>query len=174
EDRPREPRPPREDRPREDRPREPRPPRDARPHEEGGAPVDINAADTQILSTSRNLYITLGREDGVPDMTALIKKLSEMSGVDMGHFTGHGDVRDHSSHVEVDLEVADQVVAGVNGKPRGDKTFVPEGQTEPVPQTILCELARSQGGDRGPRRGGGSDRDRGRGGRGRGPRRDRH
>jgi ATP-dependent RNA helicase DeaD len=125
---------------------------------EGEAPGAAPEAEA-APETSRNLYVSLGREDGIADLTALIAKLSELSGVDIGHFNGHGAVRDHSSHVEVDIEVADKVVAGVHGKPRGDRTFVPEGQTEAVPMTIVCEPARSSSG--GPRRGG----------RGRGPRR---
>jgi ATP-dependent RNA helicase DeaD len=187
---PREPRPPRDDRPREARP--PLPPRDdadmardttrdisAIDDSSLDAPRDERMGDAGVEANSRNLYVTLGREDGVPDLTALIAKLGELSGVDAGHFTGHGDVRDHSSHIEVDIEVADKVVAGVHGKPRGTKTYIPEGQTEPVPQTIVCEPAKSGPGGggrgRGPR--GGRDRDDrggrggGRGGRGRGPRR---
>jgi ATP-dependent RNA helicase DeaD len=125
------------------------------------APEDGEAPEGAEPATSRNLYVSLGREDGVADLTALIAKLSELSGVDIGHFNGHGTVRDHSSHLEVDIEVADQVIAGVHGKPRGEKTYVPEGQTDPVPQTIVCEPAKS--GPGGGRRHGG--------GRGRGPRR---
>ena len=168
-------RPPRDDRPprppRDDRP--PRPRRDDdRPREARSDAVapDLEAAETQVVSTSRNLYVTLGREDGIADLTALIAKLAELSGVDAGHFTGHGDVRDHSSHLEVDLEAADQVIAGVNGKPRGSKTYVPEGGGDPVPMTIVCEPAKSGPGG-GRRHGGDRGRDRDRGGRGRGPRR---
>ncbi len=196
-------RPPRDDRgPPRDRPpppretrddRPPRPPRDDAADMARATTRDINAIDDSegaapregdagVEANSKNLYVTLGREDGMADLTALIAKLGELSGVDAGHFTGHGDVRDHSSHIEVDIEVADKVVAGVNGKPRGTKTYVPEGQTEPVPMTIVCEPAKSGPGGGGRRRqggggGGGRDRDdrggRGgaRGGRGRGPRR---
>ncbi|MBI1947368.1 MAG: DEAD/DEAH box helicase [Deltaproteobacteria bacterium] len=179
---PRADRPPRdrgERRPRFDRPRDERP--------EGAPPVGAEGVEvaagepagepTVDDASARNLYVTLGREDGVADLTALIAKLAALSGVDAGHFTGHGDVRDHSSHVEVDAEVAEAVVAGVHGKPRGDKTYVPEGATEAVPQTILCEPAKSgprRGGERGDRGGRGGDRgdrDGRRGGRGRGPRR---
>lgn len=88
--------------------------------------------------------------------------MSELSGVDTAHFTGEGAVRDHSSHVEVDVEVAERIIAGVHGKLRPGKTMVPEGATEPVPATVLCEIGRGRGpggGDRGRRGGrGGSDR----------------
>jgi ATP-dependent RNA helicase DeaD len=168
-------RPPREARPARPPPREPR--ADRGPRTDGGRDRPrraegegaLVAGDGGVDANSKNLYVTLGRQDGVADLTALIAKLSELSGVDAGHFTGHGDVRDHSSHIEVDIEVADQVVAGVNGKPRGTKTFVPEGGGDAVPQTILCEPARSGPGGGGRRREGGRGRDGG--GRGRGPRR---
>ena len=176
---------PRLERPRDDRPRDPAPPRDDRPREP--RPPRAEAADGVAPQAGdeakgSNLYVTLGREDGIPDLTALIAKLGELSGVDAGHFTGIGDVRDHSSHIEVDAEVAARVVAGVNGKPRGSKTYVPEAGGDPLPQTISCEPAKSGPGS-GRRRegGGGRGRDRGGreggreggrdGGRGRGPRR---
>ncbi len=65
-----------------------------------------------------NLYVTLGRNDDIDDLSALAKLMSDMSGVDMGHFTGEGDLRDSSSHVQVDTEVADEIIAGVHGKLR--------------------------------------------------------
>lgn len=65
-----------------------------------------------------NLYVSLGRDDGLADFHGLVSLMSAMSGVDIGHFTGAGDLRGHSSHVEVDAEVADQVIAGVHGKLR--------------------------------------------------------
>lgn len=161
---------PRADRPPRDRgerrPRFERPRDDRRDQPEAAATpegTEPRADEAPADDSARNLYVTLGRDDGVADLTALIAKLSALSGVDAGHFTGHGDVRDHSSHIEVDAEVADQVVAGVHGKPRGDKTVTPEGGGEPVPATILCEPAKA--GPRGGRRGGPGQR------RGRGPRR---
>ncbi len=69
-------------------------------------------------ASATNLYVTLGRSDGVSDLGALTKMLSEWSGVDSAHFTGAGDVRDHSSHIEVDAEVAERVIAAVNGRAR--------------------------------------------------------
>jgi ATP-dependent RNA helicase DeaD len=131
----------------ERRPREAREPRGRRPRferPEGEAPAAEGAearpeGEDATLSPARDerprreprpprqpetdavtLYVTLGRDDGVADLSALIQKLSQLSGVDAGHFTGRGDVRDHSSHIEVDPESADQIAAGVHGKPRGD------------------------------------------------------
>ncbi|MCC7074661.1 MAG: DEAD/DEAH box helicase [Deltaproteobacteria bacterium] len=154
----------------ERRPRFERPPEERRDQADAGAaperaqvPAGDAAADATADSGARNLYVTLGRDDGVADLTALIAKLAELSGVDAGHFTGHGDVRDHSSHIEVDAEVSEQVVAGVHGKPRGDKMIAPDGGGDPVPATILCEPAKA--GPRDGRRGGQGHR------RGRGPRR---
>jgi hypothetical protein len=185
-------RPPREDRPRrEERPRRDRDERPRRePRPEG---ADVNSDDAQgppaDIGAATNLYVTLGQRDGFADLLALAKYLGELSGVDAAHFTGAGSVRDHSSHIEVDHDVADAVIAGVHGKARPGPTPVKEGADTPVaqaptrdplapvmeseadagaaaategPRTILCERARSQGGDR--RRGGfRGDRDRGRG-----------
>ena len=143
-------------------------PRDGERAEEEGAPAEDGEARAEEAEgpAAANLYVTVGRQDGLADLTALIAKLSEMSGVDIGHFTGAGDLRDHSSHVEVDLEVADQVIAGVHGQPRGPapEAAAPEGEggeeAEAGPRTIVCERAKP----RRPQRGRG-------GGRGRGPRR---
>jgi hypothetical protein len=138
-----------------------------------------------LISPATNLYVTLGRADGVTDLMALTKVLADMSGVDNSHFTGAGEVRDHSAHLEVDNEVADKIIAAVHGKARPGQpppaAAVTEGEppAEAAPiRTIVCERAKSQPGDR-RRRSGGGDRDRDRdrdrggrgGGRGRGPRR---
>jgi ATP-dependent RNA helicase DeaD len=165
-DRPRDDRPrddrPRDDRPRDDRPRDDRPrddrPREARPRRDDDAPP--------VDTGSRNLYVTLGKADGVADLTALAAKLAAMAGVDTAHFTGQGDVRDHSAHVEVDKEVAEKIIASVHGQVRGGVSPPKEDGTPGEPRTILCELAKTQPGERRPRR---FDRgDRG----DRGPRRD--
>lgn len=174
---PRADRPPRPERaPRSDRGE--RRPRDDAPAAEGvaaQAPTSDVVDDAPGVddSTARNLYVSLGREDGINDLIELAHRMGELSGVDVAHFTGDGTVRDHSSHVEVDAEVADKIIAGVHGKPRPGKTMIPDDGGEPVPATIVCELGRG----RGPRRGGGGGRDRGgrgdRGPRSRGPRRGR-
>ena len=138
---------PRDDRPRDDRPRDDRP-RDDRPRDD--API--------VDDGSANLYVTLGRVDGPTDLVGLAQLMSELSGVDSAHFTGAGDLRDHSSHIEVDTEVADQIVAGVVGKrrPGADqveeyaKSLPPEEVTKKLAAIISCERARPK-----PRRGGG-------------------
>lgn len=127
--------------------RDERPRREERPRrdEEDRAPRDGDGDDSGPKSA--NLYVTLGRDDGLEDMTALIAKLSEMSGVDIGHFTGAGDVRDHSSHVEVDPEVAEQVTSKVHGQPRGGDEDVEEADDDEDgedrgPRLIKCERAK--------------------------------
>ena len=181
---------------RSDRPaprREERAPRDpamaAAPRAEG--PADDEAP---LLSPATNLYVTVGLKDGVTDILALAKYLGELSGVDAAHFTGAGAVRDHSSHIEVDNDVADAVIAGCHGKvkpgPQPVRADAPSAEaTAPVrdplapvmegddvaaaaapeaPRTIVCERAKSQSSAGGNRRrfdGGGRGRDGG--GRGR-------
>ena len=77
------------------------------------------------------LYITLGQNDGIKDLTSLASHLSVTTGVDLGHFTGMGHVRETSSHVEVDTEVASSIIECMNGKPRGSGS-----------EKVLCEVAR--------------------------------
>ncbi len=79
----------------------------------------------------KQIYITLGRQDGFQDLTALANHVSEISKIDLGHFTGSGNLRDTSSHLEVDTEVAEQIKAAVHGQPR------PSGVTE----TLICDVA---------------------------------
>jgi ATP-dependent RNA helicase DeaD len=173
------------------------------PRSEGGAPagertdepVDEpnadhghDAAEAPLAPpAATNLYVTLGRADGVADLGALTKLLSEWSGVDTAHFTGAGDVRDHSAHLEVDTEVADKIIAVVHGRARApravDTATVPatptvDGEATTAvaaaePRPIVCERAKSQPGDR--RRGrDGFGRGPDRRGRGRGGPRGRH
>jgi ATP-dependent RNA helicase DeaD len=161
---------PRGDAPRADGPRvdgDRPPPRERGPVED--APIDDSA--------SANLYVTLGRVDGPTDLIGLAQLMGELSGVDVAHFTGAGDLRDHSSHIEVDTEVADQIVAGVVGKRRPGaekveeyaRTLPPEEVTKKLTAIISCERARPK-----PRRsGGGRDGGRDGGGRGGGGRRPR-
>jgi ATP-dependent RNA helicase DeaD len=190
---------PRPDRP-ERAPRADRPERgDAPPAAEAGAPVEgrderDDRADRGVdhddgdgaAAAATNLYVTLGRADGVADLGALTKLLADWSGVDSAHFTGAGDVRDHSAHLEVDTEVADKIIAAVHGRaraPRAGDAAAPSAEARaaardplapvvdgeapaaaaaPEPRPIVCERAKSQPGDR--RRSRGSDRRRGRGG----------
>jgi ATP-dependent RNA helicase DeaD len=161
------------------------------------APRTDGPADDEapLLSPATNLYVTVGLKDGVTDILALAKYLGELSGVDAAHFTGAGAVRDHSSHIEVDNDVADAVIAGCHGKvkpgPQPVRADAPSAEaTAPVrdplapvmegdvaaaadaapeaPRTIVCERAKSQSSAGGSRRrfdGGGRGRDGG--GRGR-------
>ena len=173
--------------------REERAPRDpamaAAPRTDG--PADDEAP---LLSPATNLYVTVGLKDGVTDILALAKYLGELSGVDAAHFTGAGAVRDHSSHIEVDNEVADAVIAGCHGKvkpgPQPVRADAPSAEaTAPVrdplapvmegdvaaaaeaapeaPRTIVCERAKSQSSGGSRRRFDGGGRGRDGGGRGR-------
>ena len=78
----------------------------------------------------QDLYVTLGRSDGFEELSQLAQHVSELSGVDFGHFTGSGNLRDTSSHLEVDHEVADTVKEKIHGLER------PSGVTE----TITCDF----------------------------------
>ena len=196
---PREPR--RDDRAREERaPRPPREPRADLPPPSRAATEGLtgDGADGEAVleATATNLYVTLGRADGIADLPGLAKFLGDMAGVDVAHFTGAGTVRDHSSHIEVDNDVAEKIIAAANGKPRpvvegAPKPIDPNAEsaeakapvTDPLaavvegegrqtrapegPRPITVEKAKSQGGA--PRRSGGGGRDRGgdRGGRSR-------
>ncbi|MES2503885.1 MAG: DEAD/DEAH box helicase [Myxococcota bacterium] len=78
----------------------------------------------------RQIYITLGKLDGFEDLTQLANHMSELSKIDLGHFTGAGNLRDTSSHLEVDTEVAEQIKTAVHGLPRAS------GVTE----TLTCDF----------------------------------
>ncbi|MEI6806385.1 MAG: DEAD/DEAH box helicase [Myxococcaceae bacterium] len=79
----------------------------------------------------KQIYVTLGRQDGFNDLTALANHVSELSKIDLGHFTGSGNLRDTSSHLEVDTEVAEKIKTAVHGLPRAS------GVTE----TLICDIA---------------------------------
>ncbi len=95
--------------------REPRPPRQPREVKE---------------SPFKELYVTLGRSDGFQDLTSLAQHVSDITHVDVGHFTGGGNLRDTSSHIEVDAEVASKIREALHGQPRSS------GVTE----TITCDF----------------------------------
>ena len=42
--------------------------------------------------------------------------LAGIAGVDPAQFTGAGNLRDHSSHIEVDKEISEKVKDSINGK----------------------------------------------------------
>ncbi|HXW53015.1 MAG TPA: hypothetical protein VEL47_02790, partial [Myxococcota bacterium] len=85
------------------------------------------------------LYITLGKRDGFVDLASLAQYLSEKSGVDLGHFSGSGMVRDHSAHVEVDEDVAETIINALHNSER-PKTKELEGEEAQSP--VICEKAR--------------------------------
>ena len=80
------------------------------------------------------LYVTLGRKDGFLDLTALAQYISDLSKVDLGHFSGGGMIRDTSAHIEVDDDVAEEVIKAVHASPR------PNAQDENNP--VVCERAK--------------------------------
>lgn len=91
------------------------------------------------------LYVTLGRKDGLNDLASLANFLSDKSGVDLGHFSGSGMIRDTSAHIEVDDDVAEDIIKSVHETPRPSQTAGEE------PALIVCERARqTQGHHRRP------------------------
>ncbi len=119
------------------REREPRPANPAAEHSPRPSAPEEKEADSSVT----RLYITLGREDDFHDLADLAQFLSESSGVDLGHFLGTGMIRDHSAHIEVDADVADQVINALHNKkkPGADENSA----DSPV---IVCERARQSTG----------------------------
>jgi hypothetical protein len=91
--------------------------------------------EEKSASGSTRLYVTLGRQDGFNDLASLAQFLSERSSVDLGHFSGSGMLRDRSTHVEVDDEVAQRIIDAVHNSPRPELN-----QNDRAP--IVCERAR--------------------------------
>lgn len=85
------------------------------------------------------LYVTLGRRDGLYDLASLAQYLSDKSGVDLGHFSGSGMIRDTSAHIEVDDDVAEDIIKALNDSPRPSSEAT-EHLKEPNP--VVCERAR--------------------------------
>lgn len=104
-----------------------------------GANDDMEAGD-EPREDFKRLYITLGRNDGFASLSSLMHYISLTSGVDLGHFTGMGHVRDTSSHVEVDMEVAGAIINAMNGRSKSTSA-APSESGEPAP-TVLCEEAK--------------------------------
>jgi ATP-dependent RNA helicase DeaD len=92
--------------------------------------------DTQDESGISRIYITLGRRDNFHDLASLAQYLSEKSGVDLGHFSGSGMVRDNSAHIEVDSDVAQNIISALNDTLRPGSTEGDEGSK------IVCERAK--------------------------------
>ncbi len=101
-------------------------------------PAPLSAQNFESEFT--RLYVTLGRQDGIADLTQLVHHLSLETGVDIGHFTGMGNVRDTSSHVEVDTEIAEKIIQVMNGR---HKAVDPQKTTkDEASLIILCEVAK--------------------------------
>ncbi|MCA9508768.1 MAG: hypothetical protein KC505_10150, partial [Myxococcales bacterium] len=84
------------------------------------------------------LYITLGRQDDFHDLADLAQYLSTASGVDLGHFSGSGMIRDTSAHIEVDADVANKIIEVINNSPRPHAS----SEQEEGGELIVCERAR--------------------------------
>lgn len=104
--------------------------RDSRPRSE--EPRENRPENTGIT----RLYITLGRQDKFNDLASLAQYLSEKSSVDLGHFSGSGMIRDNSAHIEVDDDVAETIIAALNGTPR------PHAEASEGENNVICERAR--------------------------------
>ena len=61
----------------------------------------------------------------------------EKSGVDLGHFTGDGNLRDHSSHIEVDAEVAQSIIDSISGSQRETQKHLTDENAK-----LVCEISR--------------------------------
>ncbi len=108
---------------------------------EVSARIEATPAPAQNFESEfTRLYVTLGRQDGFADLTQLVHHLSMETGVDIGHFTGMGNVRDTSSHVEVDTEVSLKIIQAMNGR---HKVSNPQkSNQDETAITILCEVAK--------------------------------
>lgn len=95
------------------------------------------------------LYITLGRRDGFSDLAGLAQYLSERSSVDLGHFSGGGMIRDTSAHIEVDDDVAANIITSLHNSARPQTL---ENTSAEIPATIICEEARATSAPRHHRR----------------------
>jgi len=105
-------------------------------------PAPENPPEHRSEEQAQSLYINLGRDDGFNSVQDLIDYLSGQSKVDIGHFTMVGQVRDHSSHIEVDSEVSPQIIETFHGKPKstGKKMLSADGH-ESFP-AFVCEIAK--------------------------------
>jgi ATP-dependent RNA helicase DeaD len=112
---------PRPDRGEQGRDRAPNPPQ-SRP---SSAPEGIS-----------RLYVTLGRKDGFMDLASLAQYLSDFSKVDLGHFSGGGMIRDNSAHIEVDDDVAEDVIKALHDSPRPNASAEGDGP-------VVCERAKA-------------------------------
>jgi ATP-dependent RNA helicase DeaD len=117
-----------------EKPQRKRAPREDRPQREDAPEEDVEAD-----SPFANLYISLGKDNGINDITELMNALAEIAGVDPALFNGAGHLRDHSSHIEVDKEVAETIKEKVNGAGYPEKFGSEKLEDDAV---MVCDLAR--------------------------------
>lgn len=112
--------------------------------QEEGLSEDMAADDNiHVERTDRpaRLYMTMGRDDGFHEMMDLAKFVAQEAQVDFGHFTGMGQLRDSSSHLEVDEEAAQAVIDTFNNRARNLEQTKGANAQNP---TILCEIAKGE------------------------------
>ncbi len=73
-----------------------------------------------------NLYVTLGRDDGIDNLGELMEVMSDLSGIDDVHFTGRGRIRSSSSHIEIDHDKAAPMIAALHDQPRPSMSLLPQ------------------------------------------------
>jgi ATP-dependent RNA helicase DeaD len=77
----------------------------------------LSPVDAATRDGSTNIYVSLGRQHGFEDLNALVSYLGGLAKLDTGYFGGRGTVRDTSSHVEIDRDHAEALIAAVHGQP---------------------------------------------------------
>lgn len=115
-------------------------PVDQEPSDAFEAPELDEAESFDSSGEQTRLYVTLGRDDGFSELSELALYMSELSDVDFGFFTGMGMLRDSSSHVEVETECADKVIAALNDR---DRDLSRAKGTNAANPKILCEVAKA-------------------------------
>lgn len=114
--------------------------REERPRRGAPSSGDARIAKDEKEEATTRLYVTLGRQDGLLDLASLAQYLSEQSQVDLGHFSGTGMLREHSAHIEVDNDVADQIIKAIHDSARPHSSE--DGVEHEKGATIVCERAR--------------------------------
>ena len=85
------------------------------------------------------LYVTLGREDGFSELSELALYMAEIADADFGFWTGMGQLRDSSSHIEVETEYAEKLITALNGRDR-DMSRATGSNAQNA--KILCEIGK--------------------------------
>ena len=100
---------------------------------------DRSEAPPPEPSPYANLYVSLGRDNGLNELTDLMDALAGIAGVDPAQFTGAGNLRDHSSHIEVDKEISEKVKDSINGKNYPENLRSEKLEADAV---MVCDFAR--------------------------------